>query len=187
MLDFLDFKTTYLIGHIFGAIIGAGGAFASDAMFFSTIKDGRITRQELRFMKLGGKLVWSGLALLIISGVLLVLTDPNRYLASDKFLAKLLIVGVIIINGLIFHLIHIPHIHDHLGLKFAESPTFIKKAPLLIASGAISMISWIFTVILGMLRNVPHSFFEIVGVYVLIVITAVSGAILIRKRLLHLS
>lgn len=187
MLDFLDFKIIYLIAHVFGAIIGAGGAFAGDAMFFSTIKDGRITRQELRFMRLGGKLVWTGLGLLIISGILLVLTNPDQYLTSDKFLAKLFIVGVIIVNGLIFHLIHIPHIRNHLGLKFAESPTFIKKAPLLIASGVVSMISWVFTVILGILRNVPYNYLEIVGLYLFISVLAIIGATIMKKKILHLN
>jgi hypothetical protein len=132
-------------------------------------------------------LVWIGLGLLIISGILLVLTNPDRYLTSDKFLAKLFIVGVIIANGLIFHLIHIPHIRNHLGLKFSESPTFAKKAPLLIASGVISMISWIFTVVLGMLRNVPYNYLEIIGFYLIVSVLAITGANLMKKKILHLS
>lgn len=187
MLESLsEFKTIFLIGHVFGAILGAGGAFASDAMFFSTIKDGRINHDELRFMKLGSMLVWSGLALLVVSGILLFFTDPVAYMASTKFLAKITIVAVIIVNGAIFHLLHIPHIQGHIGLKFAKHPTFMKRASFLVASGAISMISWISTVILGVLKVVPYTYLEIVSVYALIAILATVSAITVKKRILHL-
>ena len=184
--NFLDPKTIYLILHIFGAILGAGGAFASDAMFFSTIKDGRINHDELRFMKLGGKLVWLGITILIISGILLVSMDPSKYLMSDKFLSKMTIVVLIIINGGIFHLIHIPHIRDHIGIRFKDSPTFIKRAPLVLASGALSMISWITVVILGMLKDVPYTYIEIMGTYVAIVAVAIIGAMVMKKVIFRL-
>lgn len=183
---FLDLKTIYLIGHIFGAILGAGGAFASDAIFFNSVKDGRITDDELRFMRLGSKLVWAGVALLVISGILLVFTNPTRYLSSDKFLAKLTVVALIIINGIIFHLIHIPHIRNHLGLVFRESPTFIKRAPIILASGALSMVSWITTVILGTLRNVPYSYTQIICTYLVVVIIAIIGAVAMKKIIFKL-
>jgi hypothetical protein len=92
MFDFIELKTIYVIGHIFGAILGAGGAFTSDAMFFSTIKDGKISKDELRFMKLGSKLVWTGFIILVISGILLITTDPEKYLNSSKLLVKITIV-----------------------------------------------------------------------------------------------
>jgi hypothetical protein len=186
-LDFIELKTVYLIGHIFGAILGAGGAFASDAMFFSTIKDGRINKDELRFMKLGSKLVWSGLALLVVSGIFLVYTNPEMYFASSKFLAKLTIVGVIVVNGIIFHLIHLPHIQGHIGLKFADSPTFKRKASFLMASGAISMVSWILTVILGVLKNIPYNYTQIIGTYFILIIFVIIGAVVMKKRILHLN
>lgn len=186
MLDFIDIKTVYLIAHVFGAILGAGGAYASDAMFFSTIRDGIIDRHELRFMKIGSRLVWGGVILLFISGLLLVSTDPARYLASSKFLAKITIVFIIVINGIVFHLVHIPHIHKHLELKFAESPSFLKKSSFLLASGAVSIVSWTATVILGMLRQVPYDYWQIMGFYFLVLAGAVMGAIIMKNQILHI-
>lgn len=185
LFDFLDIKTAYLIAHVFGAILGAGGAFASDGIFFSTIKDGRITEDELRFMKLGSKLVWTGVAILVISGIFLVSTDPARYFASNKFLAKLTIVAIIILNGIIFHLIHIPHIKKHIEIMFRESENFIKKAPLILASGALSMVSWISTVILGVLKHVPYTYFQIMSAYLLVAILAMTSAVLMKKIILR--
>jgi uncharacterized membrane protein len=78
--EFLNLGTIYLIAHVFGAILGAGGAFMSDAMFFSSIRDGFFDQYEFRFMKLGGKMVWAGIFILVISGILLVSTNPEYYL-----------------------------------------------------------------------------------------------------------
>lgn len=185
--EFITVKTIYLIVHVFGAILGAGGAFASDAMFFKTVKDGVIENTELSFMKLGSKLVWTGVFILVISGILLFYTNPTLYLASSKFLVKVTIVAVIIINGIIFHLIHLPHISKHIGLRISESPTFLKKSSFLMASGAVSMVSWISTVILGMLRKVPYSYFEILSVYLFLVITAIIISLLTKKKILNIN
>ncbi len=180
-----DLKTLYLIAHVFGAILGAGGAFVGDALFLASIKDGRINADELRLMKVASKLVWTGVAVLILSGIFLVTTNPARYLESDKFLAKVTIVVIIIINGIIFHLIHIPHIRRHLELKLSESVTFMKRGSLILASGALSMVSWISTVILGMLKQTPFSYIQIIGLYISIAVIAMTGAVLMKKFILR--
>jgi hypothetical protein len=184
MFDFIELKTLYVIGHIFGAIIGAGGAFTSDAMFFSTIRDGKINKDELRFMKLGSKLVWLGFIILVISGILLITTDPDKYLNSSKLLVKITIVAIIFVNGLIFHLIHIPHIEKHMGLKLISSKSFMKRASFIMISGAISMTSWVSTVVLGTLRSVPYTYIEILSFYILLVIISMIGALSMKKAYL---
>ncbi len=185
--EFITLKTLYLIAHVFGAILGAGGAFVSDAMFFKTIKDGVIESTELSFMKLGGKIVWTGLAILVISGILLFLTNPEGYMNSSKFLVKVTIVAVIIINGIIFHSIHLPHIKKHLGLNFRESESFLKKSSFIMVSGAISMVSWISTVILGMLKQVPYTYTEIFSVYLILIFGAIFTSLFLKKRILKLN
>jgi uncharacterized membrane protein len=185
--EFITVETIYLIAHVFGAILGAGGAFASDAIFFKTVKDGVIDTTELGFMKLMSKLVWAGVFILIASGILLFSTNPAGYLDSSKFLVKVTIVAVIVINGVIFHLIHLPHISKHVGLKINESPTFLKKSTFLMASGAVSMVSWISTVILGMLRKTPYSYLEILSLYLLMVIFAITVSLLTKKKILNIN
>lgn len=185
-LGFVDNTTIYLIAHIFGAILGAGSAFLSDAMFFSSIKDGLIEKTELRFMQLGGMFVWIGLFILIVSGVFLVLTNPDYYLSSTKFLAKVSTVGLIITNGIIFHFVHLQNIKKHLGIKFKDAPLFLKNSSLLMASGALSMVSWVFTVVLGMLKNVPYSYIQIMSVYLICIILAITFVLFSKKKILKI-
>ena len=53
MFDFIEIKTVYTILHLFGIAIGAGGAFASDLIFFKSIKDGKLSNTEFGFMEMG--------------------------------------------------------------------------------------------------------------------------------------
>src|SRR3989344_4267080 len=125
MLDFIEAKTIYVILHLLGAVIGMGGAFASDAIFFSSVRDGKISDTEMRFIRLGGRMVWVGLAIIIVSGFLLFSLNTERFLNSSKFMAKMTIVAIIVINGAIFHLVHIPRLHKHAGQHLPSSDEFM--------------------------------------------------------------
>ena len=42
--DFINVKTLFLIAHLFGLALGAGGAFISDILFLKSVKDRKITK-----------------------------------------------------------------------------------------------------------------------------------------------
>jgi uncharacterized membrane protein len=183
-MEFIDLKTIYTLGHIFGAVLGAGGAFMSDAMFFSCIKDRKITGTELRFLRLGSTMVWAGLILLIISGTLLFSLDPVRYLESSKFLVKMTIVLVIVLNGLFFHYAHIPRIERHRDTDLRLSEEFQRHSATLVASGAVSLTSWFLALVLGVLRGIPYSYLTGLLIYLGILVVAIGTAVMFRKRML---
>lgn len=93
-------------------------------------------------------MVWLGLTLLIISGALLFFMDIDKYLNSTKFLAKMTIVGIIILNGIFFHMIHLPRIQRHENNDLPSSDEFSRSVHLLIGSGTLSFLSWTIVVIL---------------------------------------
>ena len=183
-MDWLDAKTIYTISHIFGAIIGAGGAYMSDAMFFASIKDEIISKIELKFMKIGSAFVWTGLAILLVSGLLLFSTDPSVYLASSKFQIKMFIVFVIFMNGLVFHMVHLPRIHRHADHHYPSSDEFTRKSKFLIASGVVSVTSWTFVIVLGGLRTIPIDFTTVFTGYILFEVVFVYLALIFAKKLL---
>lgn len=186
MFEFIDSRTLATLAHVFGVIIGAGGAFSSDLIFFSSVRDESISRTEARFMRLGSMMVWAGLILIILSGFWIFFHDPDFYLVSSKFLAKMTIVGILTVNGIFFHLIHLPRIHRHVGAHFPSSDEFSRKSVFLMMSGALSMVSWASAIILGSLRTIPYTYFEIMTVYGTLVFCAVFGALLLRKKILNL-
>jgi len=183
-MDWIDAKTVYTIFHIFGAIIGAGGAYVSDAMFFASIKDEVISKVELRFMKIGSTFVWVGLAILFVSGLLLFSTDPSGFLVSSKFQIKMFVVLIIFLNGLVFHMTHLPRMHRHAGHHYPSSDEFTRKSKFLIASGVVSVTSWTFSIILGSLRIIPIDFTTAFIGYILFEIVFVYTALIFAKKLL---
>jgi hypothetical protein len=181
-LGFLSLKTIFLIAHVFGAIIGAGGAYASDLMFFSSMKDKRLSSTEIRFLKIGSAMVWTGLVILYISGAALFMLDPVTYSHSPKFLAKVLIVLIITANGVLFHITHMPRMQGYQGKHLPSLEHFVHNSKFLYISGAVSMVSWTSAVFLGMVKSIPASLPLIMSVYGIAVIVASVVALLVRER-----
>lgn len=180
-MDFIDAKGLYTILHIFGAALGAGGAYMSDAMFMSSVKDDKLSATEMRFLRIGSAFVWLGLTLLLLSGVGIFFTDPTFYMDSSKFLAKMSIVLIIALNGLVFHISHLPRMHRHIGAHLPSSDEFTRKKALLVVSGAVSFSSWTSALILGSLRGLPFSYIEIMSIYLGFVAIATLGAFVVFR------
>ncbi|PIR41448.1 MAG: hypothetical protein COV31_01065 [Candidatus Yanofskybacteria bacterium CG10_big_fil_rev_8_21_14_0_10_46_23] len=173
-MDFPEARAIYLILHIIGLAIGAGGAFLSDGIFFQSAKDRSFSKTEVGFLKLGSRFIWVGLLILTISGLLLFYMNPDRYLASDKFLAKMTIVAVIALNGLIFQRVHIKNIEKN------------KVSVSLFISGGISAVSWLSAIILGSLRSVSYDYWTIIGFYLIVLIISVLVGLWIKKTVFRL-
>lgn len=179
----MEAHTIYTILHILGAVLGAGGAYVSDAMFFSSVKDRVISSVELRFLRIGSLFVWVGLGILVLSGLLLFSTNPAGYLASSKFLFKMFVVLVILVNGIIFHTVHLPRIHRHAGHHYPSSDEFMRKREILIASGVVSMTSWTIALVLGVLRSVPVDFSTALFYYLAFELMAIVGTLIFSRKL----
>lgn len=182
-MELIDLKEIFIILHVLGAVIGAGAAFISDAMFFSSIKDRVVSKTEIRFMKIGSTFVWIGLGILIISGLLIFLTNSEGYLASSKFLIKMFIVFVIFLNGIVFHTKHMPLIDRHVDHHYPSSDEFVRNKKMLTTSGVISVTSWVLALILGSLSSIPFSFITALIIYFLIEIVSILIVLLFYKRL----
>jgi hypothetical protein len=181
-MEWIDSKTVFIIFHLIGVTLGAGGAYISDMMFFSSVKDKRITDTEIRFLRLGSRAVWIGLTILFISGAFLFMTNPEGYMTSTKFLSKMTIVVLITINGVIFHIAHMPIIEKFKNVNLITSDEFAKKKKFLISSGAISLISWTWALSLGAIKSIPYSYTLIISVYLVTIFFGILFANFIFKK-----
>jgi hypothetical protein len=182
-MENISIRDIFVIGHLLGVIIGFGAAITSDFIFLSSIRDKKVSETEARFIQLASRIVWIGLFLIVVFGLALFALNPAGYLANPKFLAKMTIVGVLMLNGLIFHFSHIPRLVRHIGEHFPSSDEFIRKRPLLLISGAVSSSSWLSAFILASL-HLTFSYTQIMGMYLIILFGAVSTAIILRKHIL---
>ncbi|MBI2057367.1 MAG: hypothetical protein HYT63_00045 [Candidatus Yanofskybacteria bacterium] len=179
----LDWHSVLEIFHLLGVVVAMGAAITGDFGFFSSIRNRKISATEMRFIKLASRTVWLGLVLIIISGVLLFAQQPERYLQSGKFLAKMSIVGVIIVNGLIFHFVHLPRLKKHIGLSLTTAGRFSRQMSGLMVSGAVSSVSWFSALVLGALGRLPYAYREIMLVYLGLLVVAISTALLLKNKI----
>lgn len=181
MFSFIEIKTIFLIVHLFGVVFGMGAAFITDIMFMKSVKDKVLSPEELSFISLGSKVVWAGLSIIILSGIGLFYLDSEYYLNSSKFLTKMVIVLILTINGIFFHFKHLPLLSKQTYKKLTESEEFVRKSSFLFVSGAISTVSWISTLILGVFRSIPYGFGTIISVYFVMLFVGIVGALIIRR------
>jgi hypothetical protein len=182
--DFIEPKTLWIILHLFGVVVAMGGACASDLMFFASIKDEMFSATEAKFIRLGSRMVWCGIALILLSGAGLFLLNPDQYMQSTKFLSKMSIVFIVLANGIVFHKIHLPLIERHIGKVYGMSEEFIKRKKFLAMSGAISMTSWSWTLALGVFKALPFSYVQIMSVYAFTLFGAMFIAGALAERLI---
>lgn len=184
---FAEYKIFSTILHVFSVIVGMGTALVSDILFNNYIKDGRIQKTESRTLETLSQIVWVSLGFIVLSGVFLFLSDPISYSASVKFLVKMTIVGVVILNGYVFHRLIHPSLRK---IDFVDTNVrhkYVKLRKLSFACGAISLISWLLAFTLGMLGHIPLSYLEAIVGYVGILFGGILFAqiveyMLIRKK-----
>ena len=176
----IDFLTLF---HILALIFGLGGATYSDLLLFHFLRDLKVNEKEAEIIEFMGKMVFVGVGLAAISGGLLFYTDPERYLASAKFQAKMVIFLVVFLNGVALHKYMLPRL---LHVVFSKEHT--SKASLTIRRrafifGAVSVVSWYSVFFLGFVKSTVYSAQQILMVYVLLLALAIAGSLSVERFL----
>ncbi|MDP3731164.1 MAG: vitamin K epoxide reductase family protein [bacterium] len=182
-----EHKVIVMILHVFGVALGLGGATISDLFFFKFLKNFRISEEEADIMHTLSQVIWFALAIIVLSGLGLYFPKAEILNQSPKFLVKMLIVGVIIANGTLLNLLISPRLvkisfaekHEHQSGKLHH----IRR--LAFSLGAVSFVSWYSAFILGMLRSVPISFWQLFGLYSLVLALAITGSQIMERVLVR--
>jgi uncharacterized membrane protein len=178
---FLDqHRDIWLLVHGIGFILGLGSATITDVLFFRFLKDHQISGEEQDSFEAITRIIWVGLAILVLSGIMLYLSDVGRLSVSPKFLIKLVVVGVIIVNGLLLNLIVSPRLRQ---LSFDGTLPARHFRRLAFALGGISIVSWYSAFILGSARGIPLSFVEGLAVYGILLIGTIIGSQVFERRM----
>jgi len=173
-----EHRTVWIIIHNIGFILGVGTATVSDILFFRFLRDYKITEQEKGTLETLSSIVWAGLAVLFISGLMLYLPAQERLLESSKFLLKLVVVGVITINGIALNLYVSPRLRQ---LSFDGSKPATHYRRIAFALGGISIISWYTAFVLGSLRRIPMTLEFGVLAYASLLLGVVVGSQLFER------
>ena len=161
----MDWATILKISHLVGTVLGVGAVSFIDYFYIRAVKDGKIEPHEVEPIRLLTPVLRLGLVILILSGfgyfLLYRLTGHEERLLNPRFLAKITVVGVIVLNGLLLEL---------------------KKIPINIG-GPISSVSWWSAFILGAWRGLSLSYSAIIAAYLLVILAAILAFTAIKKVL----
>ena len=165
-----EHKNIIVMFHLFGFGIGLGAVTITDILFFKFLKDFKISEFEASVLYTLSQVIWFALAVVIISGFGLYLPEMQELNHSGKFLVKMFVVGVILLNGVFLNIAVSPKLvkisfgkkHEH------EEGELIKLRKFAYASGAISLASWYYASALGMAHNPPLGFRGLFLVYLFI-------------------
>ncbi len=175
--------------HVIGVAFSVGAVTVGDMLFFRAVKQKKIDESMVETWKIVSRIVWTGLVILFLSGVLFFvayrLGMPSRLpLAfTAKFWLKMTIVGVLFINGLFMHWKAIPILSKIVqeGGQL-RSPIFQSAAPVFFANGAISLISWYAVILLGVMRNLSLTFWQGLILYIALLGIAIGISQILRRR-----
>ncbi len=173
---FTEIKPLSTIVHVFGAVCAMGAALVSDALFTFYAADRKLSRMEVRTLAILSRIVWYGLFIIAVSGVAIFLSDPTRYLLSAKFLVKMTITAILVINGAVLGSFVSPHLM-HKGFLTARRESSVRYVAF--ACGAISVISWISVLSLGILDSVRSSYGALMGAYAAILSIGIVSSLIV--------
>lgn len=170
--------------HLVGVVIGFGGAIITDILFLKFVRNGKIVKSEVGVLVTMSKIIWAGILIIAVTGLFILLSDVERYTHSAKFLLKMLVVWVIVINGLILNFVITPTLPLVNFGKISNSKDKTNKIrSLVFITGAVSATSWWTVFILGMLRFSPVSFTVLLSIYLLILAGAIIGSLVLNSLL----
>lgn len=172
-------KIPATIVHVLSVVVGMGSALLSDILFNFYSKDKHLSKTERMTLDILSKVVWISLVVIILSGVVIFFSDTSKYLASTKFLAKMTILGVLLINGYILNSYAWKHL---LRPDFFTSKLEASARKISFVGGAISVISWLSVCTLGVLDSLALKYSTIMTIYLAVILAGIFVALFMEDR-----
>lgn len=188
MFQLIDLKTALVIVHLGSLAIGLGGALLMGLVVCRFFVRQSITQNQYDLVAFAANVVFAGLIGLWMSGLGFLghyyFFDSSK-LADPKLWAKISIVLILTLNGLYVHAKAIPSIRRSIGSTLLTGVTPHTRA-LIITSGCISLVSWIFPVVLGAIQNplpgvaFADGYLIFFGAYLVFLISAILCGFLVE-------
>lgn len=186
----MDSHSINVVLHVIGVAIGVGGATATYLVFLKAIKADHLSEHRFEAFEALSKMVWTGLAILIFSGTLALWLNQaehqTSFIPSEKVWAKLFIVLILLVNGILMNLREVPLIRSWVGKKHLRRE-INKHRNLFFTTGAISLVSWYSALFLGAIGRLNYSFELIFGSYIVVVLISIIGAMVTAPYILKQS
>lgn len=180
-----DVRPWLLALHLLSMAIGLGGATMSDVLFLRFLRDFKVSAFEADVLRAISQVIWLSLAFVVMTGVGLYLPEAARLNPSSKFLLKVTVVAVLLVNGAFLNLYISPRL---VSLVFSRQPypgstnmEWLRR--LAFALGGVSIVSWYSAFTLGVLPALPIPYGVLLLVYLALLAAAVTVSQVFERRL----
>lgn len=172
---------TLLVGvHLIGLCFGLGGATMLDFWILRWMRWGGLPPEIGRIFLFVSKVCTVGIGLLWLSGLgflAIYAAEAPEKLQNPKLWAKITVVVVLTLNGLVIHGAILPGILRDIGRPMLDGISG-KRTGVFLVSGAVSGVSWYAAFALGLMRelNGTVSYGVLIGLWLAAVAAASVGA-----------
>lgn len=177
-----EYKYVFVIIHVLAVVLGMGAALVTDILSFKFGFNKHLSKFEVATVRFLSQVVTAALVLIVLTGATTFLSNPEGYSQSVKFLTKMTVVGVLVINGYLLHRYVFTHIGDPRILTSPRARTLRKLG---FALGAISVVSWVSALSLGILLHISVSYDLAIAIYGFVLIGAIVLSQVIESFLLE--
>ncbi len=150
-----SFKTLVVIAHVLGLVMSFGAVMFLDLFLVRYLLFRPVPGYAYDVANFGSWLVIAGLTVMWLTGLTFLLiywsVDPIK-LDNPKIWAKVVVVSLLTINGMLIHNRILPMLKVKVGRRILEGES-AANARIILATGAISFASWMFAVILGLSKE----------------------------------
>jgi hypothetical protein len=173
------FKTLLVYGHLLATCVALGHVLLADHKLWRW-RRAPLTPVQLAYLAETQKVVSLALLALWLSGLLLVLQgyldEGVHYLLNQKLWAKLIVVVLLSINGVLLHRVGFPLLR---GMAYALLPLSLRIRLALL--GALSSSGWLFAAFLGVARPWNHALpcLHVLTVFASLLTLAVGSALIV--------
>jgi hypothetical protein len=164
--------------HVVSAAIGVGAAAANDSVFMGAIRNRRISHDQFVLIRKASDVLIGGLVILILTGVVLMHLNVALW-TMPHFQAKMTVVLILLINGIVFHARVIPMLKEYSNITMPKQ--FITSQQWLLAiTGSTSAVSWFSALIIAVVGDIGVPYL----VYMAIIVAFIIGGSLVAHYLL---
>lgn len=169
-----QYHQLFLIAHLLSIAVGLGAATVADFLFFRFLKDLKITKEESTILSSLSQVIWVALIFIVLSGLALYLSSASAYNQTPKFLVKMIVFAVIIMNGIGLNFLVAPRVEQIFTGQLLQIPRYWRR--LAFALGSISITSWYTAAVIGAYRGMPGSFADILKWYLTVLVAAIVAS-----------
>ncbi|MEN9551763.1 MAG: hypothetical protein RI935_140 [Candidatus Parcubacteria bacterium] len=177
---FAIYKQLFTILHVLCVIIGMGAALVTDILFSFFASNKTLSSFEIKIIRLLSKVVTLALVGIVLTGITIFLSDPLRYMASAKFLTKMSIVLILCINGYLLHRFIFSRLSEK-DFLIKRKTSSVRKMSFVL--GAVSLISWVSAMSLGVLDKINLSYTTAFSLYLVVLVFGAMISQVIAKKL----